>query len=135
MFHRKTPVLESLLNKTPTQVFSCEICEIFKNTYFYRTPPVSSSIFSVISTMIGFYLKIMLIFRISYSTAFVKIMLLGTAEKVSKHSSQNQFFKWSCMSDSENLSNTVFITNIFWRLSEVFGILIFQKIKSVFKKV
>ena len=35
-------MLESLLNKvkglqnkeTPTQVFSCEYCEIFKNTYF-----------------------------------------------------------------------------------------------------
>ena len=23
----------------PTQVFSCEICEIFKHTFFYRTPP------------------------------------------------------------------------------------------------
>ena len=57
--HRKTPVLESLFNKvsylqalfnkvlglqacnfikrdsnTPTQVFSCEYWEIFKNTYF-----------------------------------------------------------------------------------------------------
>ena len=36
-FYRKTPVLESLFNKvaeTPTQVFSCEICQIFKKTYF-----------------------------------------------------------------------------------------------------
>ena len=43
-FHRKTSVLESLFNKVvglqlyyknaPTQVFSCEICKIFKNTYF-----------------------------------------------------------------------------------------------------
>ena len=42
-FHRNTPVLESLLIKwgpatslkkeTPTQIFSCKICEIFKNTY------------------------------------------------------------------------------------------------------
>ena len=42
--HMKTTVLESLFNKvaglqacnkeTPTQVFSCEYCEIFKNTYF-----------------------------------------------------------------------------------------------------
>ena len=34
----KTPMLESLFNKadkeTPTQVFSCEYCEIFINTYF-----------------------------------------------------------------------------------------------------
>ena len=25
------------------QVFSCEFCEIFKNTIFYRTPPVAAS--------------------------------------------------------------------------------------------
>ena len=42
-FTGKTPVLESLfkkigpatlLKKTPTRVFSCKICEIFKNTFF-----------------------------------------------------------------------------------------------------
>ena len=27
------------------QVFSCEFCEIFKNTFFYRTPPVAASVF------------------------------------------------------------------------------------------
>ena len=44
--HRKRPVLKSLFNKvavlgsatllrkTPTQMLSCEICEIFKNNYF-----------------------------------------------------------------------------------------------------
>ena len=43
--HRKTPVLEyflmkfqawrstTLLKETPTQLFSCEICDILKNTY------------------------------------------------------------------------------------------------------
>ena len=25
------------------QVFSCEFCEIFKNTFCYRTPPVAAS--------------------------------------------------------------------------------------------
>ena len=34
--HRKPPVPES-------QLFSCEFCEIFKNTYFYRTPLVAAS--------------------------------------------------------------------------------------------
>ena len=28
-----------LKKETLTQVFSCEFCEIFKNTFFYRTPP------------------------------------------------------------------------------------------------
>ena len=38
--HKETPVLESLFKKvsrnkeTPTQVFSCEFCEAFKNTFF-----------------------------------------------------------------------------------------------------
>ena len=26
------------------QVFSCEFCEISKNTFFYRTPPVAASV-------------------------------------------------------------------------------------------
>ena len=40
----KTPVPTTLLKKeTLAQVFSCEISEIFKNTYFYRTPPVTAS--------------------------------------------------------------------------------------------
>ena len=28
--------------ENPTQVLSCEICEIFKNNFFYRTPPVAT---------------------------------------------------------------------------------------------
>ena len=30
--------------ETPTQVFSCKICKIFKNTFFHRTPPVTASV-------------------------------------------------------------------------------------------
>ena len=55
--HRKIPALESYLNKvvglglqacnfikkSPTQVLSYQYCEIFKNTFFYRTPPVAAS--------------------------------------------------------------------------------------------
>ena len=29
--------------ETLALVFSCEFCEIFKNTFFYRTPPVAPS--------------------------------------------------------------------------------------------
>ena len=32
----------TLLKKTPTQVFSSEICEIFKGTFFYSTPRVAA---------------------------------------------------------------------------------------------
>ena len=46
--YRKTLVPESLLYKVAglAQVFSCEFCKIFKNTLFYRTPPVSVSVTS-----------------------------------------------------------------------------------------
>ena len=34
-YSQKTPVLESLFNEeTPTWMFFCEYCEIFKNAYF-----------------------------------------------------------------------------------------------------
>ena len=35
----------TLSKKPPTQVFSCEICETFKNTYFHRILPVVASDF------------------------------------------------------------------------------------------
>ena len=50
--YRKTTVLKSLLNKsfqlykkgTPTQVFYCEYCEIFKNTYYEKHLPTATSV-------------------------------------------------------------------------------------------
>ena len=30
----KIPMLESLFKETPTNLFFCKCCEIFKNTYF-----------------------------------------------------------------------------------------------------
>ena len=38
-----TAGLQLYKKETPTQMFPCEICEIFKKTFFYRTPPVISS--------------------------------------------------------------------------------------------
>ena len=38
--------LQNLQKETPTQVFSCEICAIFKNTFFHRTSPVAAFVFS-----------------------------------------------------------------------------------------
>ena len=39
----QAPEMQLYLKGTPTQVFSCEICEIFKSTLFYRTSPVAAS--------------------------------------------------------------------------------------------
>ena len=41
--HRKTPVPESLLKKRLAQVFSCEFCEISKNTFFTEHLRVTAS--------------------------------------------------------------------------------------------
>ena len=60
---RETPVFDSFFNnvpglqlyqhETPTQVFCCEYCKIFKNNFFYRTPLVFASVLSTI-TMLNF---------------------------------------------------------------------------------
>ena len=34
----------TLLKQTPSQVFYCLICEIFKNTFFYTVPPEAISV-------------------------------------------------------------------------------------------
>ena len=59
-----------LLEKTPTQVFSCAYCKIFKSSLFYRTPPVAASDISryetgmkPLSKKLPFY--ILQIFRLS----------------------------------------------------------------------
>ena len=41
----KLQVLQLYYKDTPTQVFSCKVCEIFKNTFSYKTPPVAASAF------------------------------------------------------------------------------------------
>ena len=43
LFLNKVVPATLLKKETLAQVFSCEFCEIFKNTFFYRTPPVAAS--------------------------------------------------------------------------------------------
>ena len=45
-----TKFLTNFIKDTPTQVFSCEICEIFKNTFSYRTPLVTASEWTLLSS-------------------------------------------------------------------------------------
>ena len=47
----------TLLNKTLTQVFSCECCEILKNNFFYRTPPVTACVQTAFKTNFTIYRK------------------------------------------------------------------------------
>ena len=43
LFFNKKETLFFIKKETLKQVFSCEICEISKNTFSYRTPPVAAS--------------------------------------------------------------------------------------------
>ena len=43
LFLIKLQGLQNSWEETPIQVFSCDYCGIFKNSFFYRTLPVASS--------------------------------------------------------------------------------------------
>ena len=43
--------LQFYRKETPTQVFSCKICEIFKNTCFYWKPLVAASVYTSLFTL------------------------------------------------------------------------------------
>ena len=44
LFNKAAGPLIKQLKETPIQMFSCEICKIFKNTFLYITPPVATSV-------------------------------------------------------------------------------------------
>ena len=61
----EAPLLECLFNKVeglmaPTQAFSCEYCEIFKNTYVEEHLLTGASIFFPLSEEISHFTKIVL---------------------------------------------------------------------------
>ena len=39
-----TMFFTDFIKNTPTQMLSCTICKIFKNTFFYRTPQVVATV-------------------------------------------------------------------------------------------
>ena len=44
-YSRKSQPCNFIEKETPTQLFYCEFCEIFKNTLLWRTPPVTACLF------------------------------------------------------------------------------------------
>ena len=96
--HKKTPVLESLFNKvaglkacsfikkTPTQVFSCEYCEIFKKPFFIEHLRWLLLLFEVIekrhgdclltSTVFLFFMNVIFQQATSYINDVVLVSLL-----------------------------------------------------------
>ena len=60
--HRKTTETCNLIKKeTLAQVFSFEFCKIFKNTFFYRTPPVAASVAIFIIVLYQIFIKVQFI--------------------------------------------------------------------------
>ena len=63
MYDESLRYLEAVVQsriETLAQVFSCEFCEISKNTFFYRTPPVAASDITKIWKPIAVCVKICL---------------------------------------------------------------------------
>ena len=68
--------------ETLAQVFSCKFCEISKNTFSYRTPPVAASVFLSLLLPIRFtlryspqpllYSEVLFLFLILYLGAFLQ---------------------------------------------------------------
>ena len=48
----------TLLKRDSTQMFPCEICEIIKNRYFYRTSPVATSEIEEVFNFLRFSLRL-----------------------------------------------------------------------------
>ena len=78
----KRPLLESLYNKMiPTQVFSSEYCEIFKNNFFYRTLSVAVSGFVItLKIFCGIFLNNISQYLTILQTTFSKNVFEGPAE-------------------------------------------------------
>ena len=54
--HRKTPeaeVCNFIKKETLAQVISCEFCEVSKNTFSYRTPPLAASKLKMLLRLFG----------------------------------------------------------------------------------
>ena len=69
-------MLDSLF-ETPTQVFSCEYCKIFKYTFFYRAPSVAAF---VLSNTVGGEMVFVLLWR--RSMKYLKSLNMLTDQKL-----------------------------------------------------
>ena len=54
--------------ETLAQVFSCEFCEILKNTFFYRTPPMAASEYIMIKNKNNNNVSLLLILNLVNQT-------------------------------------------------------------------
>ena len=50
----KVALLKAYIQETPTQVFSCEYCEIFKKTYLEEHLPTAASVLRISNSYLTF---------------------------------------------------------------------------------
>ena len=116
----KTPVLESLFNKillkgTPTQVFSCEYCKIFKNTYFEEHLPMAASVWRHKNIEKHLFLGIRMFLPTLFETEYIWISIF-------RSSRWQMFFKIGALESFANyigkhLSQSLFLIKLqTWRL-------------------
>ena len=128
-FQRETLVMESLYNevaglevfnfiKKRFQVFSCEICEIFKNKFFYRTLPMAASETLLISQQTNWSLFLIKLqaFRPSEHIWRAPSALTRTFDKIKLF--QSFFSRLFWMDTSPSVSN--FACNHFSRIISTF---------------
>ena len=80
-------------------MFSCEYCEIFKNSLFYKTPPAAASVPLVVCTLLTFHFKLMRVRRTFLKTEALaqtcsvrKVFLEISQKFTKKHLCQSLFF-------------------------------------------
>ena len=81
-------------SKTPTEVFFCEVCKIFKNTFSYRTPPVTASALPMAASLFSEKSTIKQLFRNLVMTYY--FFLLDTSFDVKKSNSFVYKFVVNC---------------------------------------
>ena len=75
----QTEDLQLCLKKSPTQVFSCEVCKTFKNTFSYRKPPVTASAVPVAASV--FFLNSNLT-AIAISQPFYDVLIIFSYQHI-----------------------------------------------------
>ena len=88
LFFKSFLPVNFIKKETLVQVFSCEFCEIFKNTFFHWTPPVAASglcnyavlmfyeIFEFISDLIDIFIKMKIIHPSKQTLYVIRVHVL-----------------------------------------------------------
>ena len=76
--------------ETLAQVFSCEFCEIFKGTFFYRTPPVAASL-SKIENFAAMVLNVVNYWCQAHNLRYLRVVLASPLDYLINHRNMKSF--------------------------------------------